>query len=419
MSPARKPSPDIATAGAVPLGRKGLLTKLRDIRNNGQLRPAADERDGTTTLTSTTALRRTPRAPRRGPGLPRAARPAPVPGTLAAPDRYRQFDGKSVMVTGGTGSFGRLFIRNLLARSEPARLIVFSRDEFKQYEMQQALQSAAAAPMRFFIGDVRDAERLDLAAREVDVIVHAAALKHVPAAEYNPFECIRTNITGAENVVRAALRNEVSKVIALSTDKAASPINLYGATKLASDKIFVAANNLAGSRATRFAVVRYGNVVGSRGSVIPLFRRLVAEGADGLPVTDLRMTRFWITLQQGVDFVASSLAMMQGGEIFVPKIPSMRITDLARTMGPDLLQRVVGIRPGEKLHEVMITEDDSRQTLELSDRYVIEPVFSFWDRKPYLERGAQPVREGFRYSSDTNAEWLEDGELARMLAEAA
>ncbi|MBV9862949.1 MAG: UDP-N-acetylglucosamine 4,6-dehydratase (inverting) [Alphaproteobacteria bacterium] len=369
-------------------------------------------------LASTTALR-----PRSRPATPGRAAQRPRSVTTAAEaadtDHYRQFDGKSVLVTGGSGSFGRLFIRNLMARSRPARLIVFSRDEFKQYEMQQILQGPQAAPLRFFIGDVRDAERLELAAREVDFIIHAAALKHVPAAEYNPFECIRTNITGAENVVRAALRNGVAKVIALSTDKAASPINLYGATKLASDKIFVAANNLAGSLDSRFAVVRYGNVVGSRGSVIPFFRRLVGEGADSLPVTDLRMTRFWITLQQGVDFVVSSLAMMEGGEIFVPKIPSMRITDLARTMAPKLPQRVVGIRPGEKLHEVMITEDDSRQTLELPDRYVIEPVFSFWDREPYLARGARPVTEGFRYSSDTNGDWLEGEALARMIAEAA
>ncbi len=234
--------------------------------------------------------------------------------------------------------------------------------------------------MRFFIGDVRDAERLELAMREVDIVIHAAALKQVPAAEYNPFECIRTNVSGAENVVRAALRNGVKRVIALSTDKAANPVNLYGATKLASDKIFIAANNLAGKSGTRFSVVRYGNVVGSRGSVIPLYRKLVAEGAEYLPVTDERMTRFWITLQQGVDFVVTSLAMMHGGEIFVPKIPSMRIVDLARCIGPGLPIKVVGIRPGEKLHEVMVTEDDSRQTLELADRYVIEPSFAWWQR---------------------------------------
>jgi UDP-N-acetylglucosamine 4,6-dehydratase len=397
---------------------KGLLTKFADIRETGHVHMVASVRDRSMSSTSTTALRRRGRAPVAS--FPaRGTTPVPTAHERGAGDPYRQFDGKSVLVTGGTGSFGRLFVQNLLARSRPARVIVFSRDEFKQYEMQQVLQGPSAAPMRFFIGDVRDADRLDLAMREVDMIVHAAALKHVPAAEYNPFECIRTNISGAENVVRAALRNGVSRVIALSTDKAASPINLYGATKLASDKIFVAANNLAGSLASRFAVVRYGNVVGSRGSVIPFFRKLVAEGADSLPVTDLRMTRFWITLQQGVDFVVSSLALMRGGEIFVPKIPSMRVSDLARTLAPDLPQRVVGIRPGEKLHEVMITEDDSRQTLELADRYVIEPVFSFWDREPYLARGAHPVAEGFRYSSDTNAEWLEGGDLARMIAEAA
>jgi UDP-N-acetylglucosamine 4,6-dehydratase len=375
------------------------------------------------TMQMTTALRRPER------GHPASRRPGKLERIAGADSAgvseeetglaaaYRQFDGKAVLVTGGTGSFGRLFIRTLLANSRPSRLIIFSRDEFKQYEMQQQLQGPGTSVLRFFIGDVRDANRLELAMREVDYVVHAAALKHVPAAEYNPFECIRTNISGAENVVHAALRNGVSKVIALSTDKAASPINLYGATKLASDKIFVAANNLSGSLGTRFAVVRYGNVVGSRGSVIPFFRRLVDEGADSLPVTDLRMTRFWITLRQGVDFVASSMLMMQGGEIFVPKIASMRITDLARAMGPDLPQRVVGIRPGEKLHEVMITEDDSRQTLELGDRYVIEPVFSFWDREPYLDRGACPVPEGFRYSSDTNTQWLEGEDLTRMMTE--
>jgi UDP-N-acetylglucosamine 4,6-dehydratase len=378
------------------------------------------------TLSGTTVALRPARS-RPGSRPARSAPPSPqAQGHPAEPfaagdadGLYRQFDGKAVLVTGGSGSFGRLFVRTLLARSRPARLIVFSRDEFKQYEMQQLLAGEAAAPLRFFIGDVRDADRLEMATREVDIIVHAAALKHVPAAEYNPFECIRTNITGAENVVRAALRNGVERVIALSTDKAASPINLYGATKLASDKIFVAANNLAGSLATRFSVVRYGNVVGSRGSVIPFFRRLVAEGATSVPVTDLRMTRFWITLQQGVDFVSSSLAMMEGGEIFVPKIPSMRITDLARALAPGLPQRVVGIRPGEKLHEVMITEDDSRQTLELDERYVIEPVFSFWAREPYLARGAHLVADGFRYSSDTNRDWLEGTDLARMIAEAA
>jgi UDP-N-acetylglucosamine 4,6-dehydratase len=263
---------------------------------------------------------------------------------------------------------------------------------------------------------VRDAERLELATREVDVIIHAAALKQVPAAEYNPFECIRTNVSGAENVVRAALRNGVKRVIALSTDKAANPINLYGASKLASDKIFIAANNLAGRSDTRFAVVRYGNVVGSRGSVIPLYNKLVAEGAAYLPVTDDRMTRFWITLQQGVEFVVSSLDMMRGGELFVPKIPSMRIVDVARCMGPGLPIKIVGIRPGEKLHEVMVTEDDSRQTLELDDRYIIEPAFAWWQRSPYVATGAVPVTPGFHYTSDTNADWLDCERLAALLA---
>jgi UDP-N-acetylglucosamine 4,6-dehydratase/5-epimerase len=330
----------------------------------------------------------------------------------------REFDDKSVLVTGGTGSFGRRFIDTLLTRTRARRLVVFSRDEYKQYEMQTRLPPGAAERMRFFIGDVRDAERLELATREIDVIIHAAALKQVPAAEYNPFECIRTNVSGAENVVRAALRNGVKRVIALSTDKAANPINLYGASKLASDKIFIAANNLSGKSDTRFSVVRYGNVVGSRGSVIPLYRKLVAEGAEYLPVTDERMTRFWITLQQGVDFVVTSLAMMIGGEIFVPKIPSMRIVDLARAMGPGLPVKIVGIRPGEKLHEVMVTEDDSRQTLELENRYIIEPAFAWWRQESYLSMGASPVAPGFRFASDTNSDWLDDARLEDLLVTA-
>jgi len=333
-------------------------------------------------------------------------------------EAMRVFDNASVLVTGGTGSFGRRFIETLLRHSKARRVIVFSRDEFKQYEMQQQLADLPSEPMRFFIGDVRDGDRLDLATREVDYIVHAAALKHVPAAEYNPFECIRTNVSGAENVVRAAIRNGVKKVLALSTDKAANPINLYGASKLASDKIFIAGNNLSGSVGTRFAVVRYGNVVGSRGSVIPFFRKLIAEGAEHLPITDDRMTRFWITLQQGVNFVITSIAGMQGGEIFVPKIPSMRMTDLAHCLAPEMPTKVVGIRPGEKLHEVMITEDDSRLTLELDDRYVIEPAFRWWQRESYLARGAKPVRDGFRFSSDTNEDWLDEPRLLSLLAEA-
>jgi UDP-N-acetylglucosamine 4,6-dehydratase/5-epimerase len=329
----------------------------------------------------------------------------------------RQFDDKSILITGGTGSFGRRLVDTLLRNSRARRVIVFSRDEYKQYEMQQSLVPLGLDRMRFFIGDVRDAERLELATRGVDFIVHAAALKQVPAAEYNPFECIRTNVNGAENVVRAALRNNVQRVIALSTDKAANPINLYGASKLASDKIFIAGNNLAGSSGTRFAVVRYGNVVGSRGSVIPFFRKLVADGTDHLPITDERMTRFWITLQQGVNFVVTSFTVMRGGEIFVPKIPSMKIVDLAKCFGPELPIRVVGVRPGEKLHEVMVTEDDSRLTLELSDRYVIEPAFAWWQRAPYTASGAKPVADGFRFASDTNTDWLNAARLQTLLAE--
>lgn len=343
---------------------------------------------------------------------------APVlPRVVPTLDSFRQLDGKRILVTGGSGSFGRRFINTVLDRAEPKKVIVFSRDEFKQYEMQQHLEHGNHPALRYFIGDVRDAERLEMAMREVDIVIHAAALKHVPAAEYNPFECIRTNVNGAENVVRAALKNGVEKVIALSTDKAAGPINLYGATKLASDKIFVAANNLSGTIGTRFSVVRYGNVVGSRGSVIPFFRKLIDEGATYLPITDERMTRFWITLQQGVDFVASSLAMMRGGEIFVPKIPSMRVIDLARCMAPHLEHRFVGIRPGEKLHEVMITEDDSRHTLELDDRYLIEPIFSWWERKTYVKRGAQRAPDGFCYASNLNNDWLDEAGLKRLMAE--
>jgi len=326
-----------------------------------------------------------------------------------------QFKGSSVLITGGTGSFGRQFARYLLNHAQPRRLVVFSRDEFKQYEMQQQFGDLGAGILRFFIGDVRDYSRLEMAMREIDHVVHAAALKHVPTAEYNPMECIRTNVNGAENVVRASLANGVKRVVALSTDKAANPVNLYGASKLASDKIFVAANNLSGSVGTRFAVVRYGNVVGSRGSVVPLFRKLIADGADHLPITDERMTRFWITLQHGVEFVTSAFAMMQGGEIFVPKIPSMRIVDLARTMAPHLPQRMVGIRPGEKLHEIMITEDDARQTFELCDRYVIEPAFNWWTREPYMKQGAAPVTDGFSYRSDTNPDWLTPERLMHLL----
>ena len=282
---------------------------------------------------------------------------------------------KTVLVTGGTGSFGRQFVRTVLAKYKMRRCIVFSRDEQKQYEMAQEFNPADIRSIRYFIGDVRDVDRLELAMRGVDYVVHAAALKHVPTAEYNPFECVMTNIHGAENVVKAAIRADVKRVIALSTDKAANPINLYGATKLASDKIFSAANNLSGADGCLFSVVRYGNVVGSRGSVVPFFRRLLDEGASEIPITDPRMTRFWITLDQGVNFVLSCTQIMKGGEIFVPRIASMKITDMAETIAPGVPHKVVGIRPGEKLHEVMISEDDARTTFDLGDRYAILPAF--------------------------------------------
>jgi len=312
----------------------------------------------------------------------------------------------TILVTGGTGSFGQRFVRSVLERYRPRRLAIYSRDELKQYEMAQEFPAGRYPGIRFFIGDVRDAERLEMAMRGIDFVVHAAALKHVPTAEYNPFECVHTNVLGAENVVRAAIRARVKRVIALSTDKAASPINLYGASKLASDKIFIAANNLSGTEMTRFSVVRYGNVAGSRGSVLPFFQKLIAEGADHLPITDPRMTRFWIALQQGVDFVLSCMKTMRGGEIFVPKIPSCSIVDLARAIAPSLPTKNIGIRPGEKLHEVMITADDARNTVELADRYVIEPAFAWWSRQSYRGEG-ESVAEDFAYTSNGNVQFLD------------
>jgi UDP-N-acetylglucosamine 4,6-dehydratase len=329
------------------------------------------------------------------------------------------FGGASVLITGGTGSFGRAFVQRILeSPSPPRRVVVFSRDEQKQDTMarEYASEPKLAGLLRFFIGDVRDAGRLELAMRGVDYVVHAAALKIVPLAEYNPFECILTNVHGAENVVKAALRNEVKKVIALSTDKAASPANLYGASKLASDKIMVAANNLSGDLGTAFSVVRYGNVIGSRASVIPLFRGMVANGVKSIPITDARMTRFWITIEQGVAFVLSSFALMKGGEIFVPKIPSMKIIDVATAIAPQLPQEMIGIRPGEKLHEVMITEDDSRSTIALEDRYAICPPLIDWEPTHLLAAGGVRVADGFRYTSDTNEHWL-DGPALLDLAE--
>jgi len=325
---------------------------------------------------------------------------------------------KSVMVTGGTGSFGKHFVKTVIEKYRPRRLIIFSRDELKQFEMQQDFPMERYPFMRYFIGDVRDRDRLELAMRDVDYVIHAAAMKQVPTAEYNPFECIRTNVFGAENIVYAALRRDVRKVVALSTDKAANPVNLYGASKLASDKIFVAANNLSGADGTRFSVVRYGNVVGSRGSVVPFFQKLVEDGAPNLPITDERMTRFWITLSQGVNFVLSSMEMTRGGEIFVPKIASTTIVDLASLLGPNVSQKVVGIRPGEKLHETMIPADDSRWTVEMEDRFVILASFAAAAREAYLHRGARPVAEGFAYSSDSNPEHLGVRGLQQLLAQA-
>ncbi|WP_069473697.1 UDP-N-acetylglucosamine 4,6-dehydratase (inverting) [Candidatus Marithrix sp. Canyon 246] len=322
------------------------------------------------------------------------------------------FNNKSILITGGTGSFGKNFIATLFKKYKPKRVAVYSRDELKQFEMQQTFN---APEMRYFIGDVRDAERLKMAMRNVDYVIHAAALKQVPAAEYNPMECIKTNIHGAENVIQAALANDVEKVIALSTDKAANPINLYGATKLASDKLFVAANNIAGGHKTRFAVVRYGNVVGSRGSVVPFFKKLIADGANELPITDPRMTRFWITLEDGIEFVLKDFQRMQGGEIFVPKIPSMRITDLAESLTPDMPTKIIGIRPGEKLHEIMCPADDSHLTLEFDDHYVIRPsiIFSYkvnYEINPLGETGV-PVEQGFEYNSGNNPHFLTVEEL--------
>ena len=324
-------------------------------------------------------------------------------------------NGKTLLITGGTGSFGRAFVRAVCAEFTPKKLIIFSRDELKQYEMAQEFPVERWPFLRFFIGDVRDPGRLEMAMRDVDYVIHAAALKHVSIAEYNPFECIQTNVYGAQNVVNAAIRRGVKRVVALSTDKAANPINLYGASKLASDKIFCAAEAMAGEAGTRFSVVRYGNVVGSRGSVAPYFQKLVAEGATELPITDERMTRFWITLDQGVSFVLSSLAMMEGGEVFVPKIPSMSTVELARAIAPHLPHRVVGVRPGEKLHEVMVPEDDARCSVEMDDRYVILPPQSETRRARYLGLGAQPLPDGFSYTSDRNPERMDARALQGML----
>ncbi len=323
------------------------------------------------------------------------------------------FDNSTILITGGTGSFGKKYTKTILARYKPKKLIIFSRDELKQFEMAQEFNDPC---MRYFIGDVRDPERLIQAMKDVDYVIHAAALKQVPAAEYNPMECIKTNIYGAENVINAAINNDVKKVIALSTDKAANPINLYGATKLSSDKLFVAGNNMVGGHPTRFSVVRYGNVVGSRGSVIPFFKKLIENGTEHLPITHEDMTRFWITLQQGVDFVLKNFERMYGGEIFVPKIPSVKIIDLAKSLSNKLPMKIVGIRPGEKLHEVMCPADDSHLTIEFKDHFVICPSITFYNRNNdftvnALNESGKLVDQGFEYNSGKNHHFLSVQEI--------
>lgn len=319
--------------------------------------------------------------------------------------------GKSVLVTGGTGSFGKRFIKTVLEQHDVKRLVIFSRDELKQFEMQQYLNSPK---LRYFLGDVRDKERLYRAIDGVDIVIHAAAMKQVPASEYNPMEAIKTNIIGAENVVNVCIDQGVDRVIALSTDKAANPLNLYGATKLCSDKLFVAGNALSGRHRTKFSVVRYGNVIGSRGSVIPFFMQKKAEGV--LPITDDRMTRFWITLDQGVQFVLDSLTRMEGGEVFVPKIPSMGIMDVAKVVAPECKTEIIGIRPGEKLHEIMITPDDAINTAEFEQHFVIQPSANWWDGAAYLKRtGGKPVSQNFHFSSDNNTSWMTIDELTELL----
>ena len=330
------------------------------------------------------------------------------------------FNNKIVLITGGTGSFGRRFVKTLLSKYKPKKIIIFSRDEQKHYDMEQNLDKQKYPMLRFFIGDVRDRERLQLAMHGVDYVIHAAAMKHVPASEYNPMECVKTNIYGAQNVIETALAANVDKVIALSTDKAAAPNNLYGATKLASDKLFVAANNMKGWKKTSFSIVRYGNVVGSRGSVVPFYNKLIEQGADFLPITDPRMTRFWITLQEGVDFVLKNFERMSGGEIYVPKIPSVKIIDLATALGPNLKQKVIGIRPGEKIHEAMITRDDNHLALEFEDHYVIKPTIAFPEHEQHnyalnsLGEIGCNVDIDFEYSSNTNLHFLDVQEITKL-----
>ncbi len=336
--------------------------------------------------------------------------------TLSEPLNFLK--GARILITGGTGSLGKTLTRILLNKSKAKSIIIFSRDEFKQYEMQSQIAPSDLKRMRFFLGDVRDRDRLTRAMHGVDYVIHAAALKHVPAAEYNPFEFIKTNVMGAENVINACVDAGVKKVVALSTDKAANPINLYGASKLCSDKLFVAGNNYSGKNPTRFSVVRYGNVVGSRGSVVPFFLRERKKGT--LPITDHRMTRFWITIEQGAWLVFNALRSMAGGEIYVPRIPSMRIDELAKTIAPECKLKEVGIRPGEKMHEVMVHVDDGRSAIEFKTHYIILPQQSLpqWTvkAKDCLADGGINCPPDFYFGSDNNSQWLENGELAKMIA---
>lgn len=328
---------------------------------------------------------------------------------MPAVNSHSPLSGASVLVTGGTGSFGKNFLSQILAEHEPDRVVIFSRDELKQYEMRQLWENDDR--VRFFLGDIRDRDRLSMAMRGVDHVVHAAALKQVDTAEYNPMEYVKTNVLGSENVIQASLTAGVKKVVALSTDKASSPVNLYGATKLTADKLFISSNHYAVDGGTRFAVVRYGNVMGSRGSVIPLFRRIAAAG-DPLPITDRRMTRFWITLPQAVDFVINAFASMNGGELYVPRIPSMRVVDLAEAIAPGAGTVETGIRPGEKLHEEMISSEDSRRTVRQEGRYVVQPTLAVWGG--FHAAPGDAVPDGFSYSSETNEDWLGVDDLRTM-----
>jgi UDP-N-acetylglucosamine 4,6-dehydratase len=322
------------------------------------------------------------------------------------------FNNSTILITGGTGSFGKSFLKKILKSYNPKKVIIYSRDELKQYELQNRIKHKS---LRFFLGDVRDLQRLEIALKNVDFVIHAAALKHVPAAEYNPVEFIKTNINGAENIIYASMKNKVKKVIALSTDKAANPINLYGATKLVSDKLFVSANSFLGSKETKFSVVRYGNVVGSRGSVVPFFKKLISEKSNFLPITEKKMTRFWITLDQGVKFVLKSFERMNGGEIFIPKIPSIHIIELAKAMAPNLKIKYIGIRPGEKLHEIMCAKDESHNTYDFKDHFVIYPMSKISSKILYgknnLNEKGKPVEKDFEYSSEKNSHFLKISEI--------